>query len=84
MLRNHTIAGMRDADFAALVPWLTERRVDRGEILVEQGAMVDTVHFPTTAYLANTVTFSRSAETFIMGVEGVSALPPFLAEAPCG
>lgn len=86
MLRNHTIAGMRDADFAALVPWLTERRVDRGEILVEQGAMVDTVHFPTTAYLANTVNFSdgRSAETFIMGVEGVSALPPFLAEAPCG
>lgn len=86
MLRNHTIAGMRDSDLAALIPWLTERRVDRGEVLIEQGAMVETVHFPTTAYLANTVTFSdgRSAETFIMGVEGVSALPPFLADAPCG
>jgi len=85
MLRNNTIAAMADADLAALLPYLVERRVARGEVLIEQGAEVDTIYFPTTAYLANTVTFSdgRSAETFVMGVEGVSALPPFLAAAPC-
>ena len=86
MLRNLTLAAMQDADLVALLPFLTERRVNRGETLVEQGAEIDTIYFPTTAYLANTVTFSdgRSAETFVMGVEGVSSLAPFLAEAPCG
>jgi len=86
MLKNHTLAAMRGEDLAALLPFLAERRVNRGETLVEQGGAVETVYFPTTAYLANTITFSdgRSAETFVMGVEGVSALPAFLAEAPCG
>ena len=86
MLRNQTLAAMQGADLAALLPWLTERQVDRGEILVEQGAAIETVYFPSSAYLANTVSFSdgRSAETFIMGIEGVAGLPPFLADAPCG
>lgn len=85
MLENQTIARMCEADLAALLPHLSERRVDRGEVLIEQGARVETVHFPTTAYLANTISFrdGRSSETFIMGAEGVSGLPPLLADAPC-
>lgn len=85
MFRNLTLAALRGPDFAALRPHLGERRVERGDVLVEQGARVEYVYFPTTALLANTVTFSdgRSAETFVMGVEGVSGLPAFLAEAPC-
>ncbi len=85
MFRNQTLAALCAPDFAALRPHLSERRVERGEVLVEQGSAVEYIYFPTTALLSNTVTFSdgRSAETFVMGVEGVSGLAPFLAEAPC-
>lgn len=85
MLRNHTLAALNEADLAALRPHLSERRVHRGEILTDQGADVDSIYFPTTAYLANMVTFhdGRTAQTFIMGVEGVSGLAAFLAEEPC-
>lgn len=85
MLRNLTLAAMCEADLAFLSPHLTSCRVERGEVLTAQGADVEAVFFPTTAHLANTVTFSdgRWAETFIMGVEGVSALAPFLAGSPC-
>ncbi|WP_292104908.1 helix-turn-helix domain-containing protein [Brevundimonas sp.] len=43
------------------------------------------VYFPETAQLANTVTFAdgRSAEPFVMGTEGVSALAACLTEKPC-
>lgn len=85
MFQNLTLAGLHQDDLDALTPHLSERRVARGDVLIAQGALVEQVHFPTTAYLANTVTFSdgRSAETFVMGVEGVSGLAPFLADAPC-
>lgn len=85
MHQNLTLASMHEADIAALMPFLSERFVNRGDVLTEQGAMVEDVYFPTSAFLANTVTFAdgRSAETFVMGLEGVSGLAPFLADAPC-
>lgn len=85
MHQNLTLASMQAADKAALTPFLSERFVKRGEILTAQGARVDDVYFPTSAYLANTVTFrdGRSAETFVLGADGVSGLAPFLADSPC-
>lgn len=85
MLRNLTLSAMNPADLAALIPHLTERHVQKGDVLISQGALVETVGFPSTAFLTNTVSFSdgRSAETFVMGVEGVTGLAPFLAERPC-
>lgn len=85
MLRNRTLAAMNRDDLAALIPHLTECHLSRGEMLTPQGSKVAHVYFPTTARIANTVTFSdgRSAETFVMGVEGVSGLAPFLADVPC-
>lgn len=83
MLRNHTLAALTGSDLAALLSDLSEMQVARGAILTRQGDEVDDLYFPTTAYLANTVTFEdgRSALTFVMGAEGVSGLAPFLAEA---
>jgi CRP-like cAMP-binding protein len=85
MLRNLTLALLGEADLAALRPHLSSRHVRRGEMLTDQGGMVEHIYFPTTAYLANIVTFQdgRTAQTFIMGVEGVSGLAAFLAEEPC-
>lgn len=85
MLRNQTLAALNDGDMAALRPHLSQRHVRRGEVLTEQGGAVDRLYFPTSAYLANMVTFQdgRTAQTFIMGVEGVSGLAAFLAEEPC-
>jgi len=85
MLRNQTLASLNDADLAALRPHLSLRHVHRGEVLTDQGGEVANIYFPTTAYVSNMVTFQdgRTAQTFIMGVEGVTGLAAFLAEAPC-
>ena len=85
MLRNLTLAALHESDLAALRPHLVHREFERGELLTAQGADVDQVYFPTTAYISNSVTFSdgRSAQIFVMGVEGVSGLAAFLADEPC-
>lgn len=85
MLRNLTLSAMHPDDLAALLPDLSEHRVERGDVLNRQGEVVEHVYFPTTAYLANTLTFrdGRSAETFSMGLEGVSGLAPFMADTVC-
>lgn len=85
MLRNLTLAAMADDDMAALRPHLKEQAVASGQVLIPQGSRIEIVYFPATAGLMNAVTFSdgRSAETFAMGVEGVSGLAPFMADLPC-
>lgn len=82
MLNNQTLARMEPADQAALIPHLQEQEVTRGTLLVAQGDRVDYLYFPTTAFLANTVTFDngQSVLPFVMGSEGVSSLAAFLAE----
>ncbi|HYC68836.1 Crp/Fnr family transcriptional regulator [Brevundimonas sp.] len=75
---------MHADDISALLPHLSRLDVERGSLLTEQGEEVDQVYFPTTAYLSNAVLFrdGRSAQTFVMGVEGVSGLAASLAEEP--
>lgn len=86
MLSNHTLAAMDGDDLAALLPHLREQTVERGQTLSAQGERVSEVYFPTTARLKNVVTFSdgRSAETFMIGKEGVSGLSPFLSDSRSG
>jgi len=86
MFSNYTLAAMDAEDLSALLPHLTERSVERGQILSAQGEKVGHVYFPTTARLKNIVTFrdGRSAETFIIGKEGVSGLSPFLSDTRSG
>ena len=86
MFANHTLATMAADDLAALIPDLKEGTVSRGEVLNQQGEDVATVYFPTTARLSNRVTFSdgRAAEAFVMGMEGVTGLAPFMADTHSG
>ena len=85
MLRNQTLSAMPPDVIGRIFPSLTQREASRGEVLIAQGDTVKTVAFPATASVRNVVTFSdgRSAETFVTGVEGVTGLIPFLADAPC-
>lgn len=85
MLRNHTLANLHKDDLEALRPHLVRRDFERGDLLTEQGEAVEQIYFPTTAYISNSVVFrdGRSAQTFVMGVEGVSGLAAFLADEPC-
>ena len=85
MFRNRTLSTMDPQDLAVLMPHLSERRVQRGQVLIVQGERVETVAFPVSAHVANTVTFAdgRTAETFILGTEGATGVAPFLADAPC-
>ncbi len=85
MLRNLTLSAMASTDLACLLPDISERQVARGEVLIDQGTHVETVAFLASALVVNTVTFKdgRTAETFDMGIEGVTGLAPFLADAPC-
>lgn len=85
MLRNLTLAALHESDLAALRPHLVHRDLERGDLVTAQGAEVDHVYFPTTAYISNSVTFSDggAAQIFVMGVEGVSGLAAFLADEPC-
>ncbi|HZV85512.1 MAG TPA: Crp/Fnr family transcriptional regulator [Brevundimonas sp.] len=82
MFRNHTLAAMTPEDMADLAPYLSEVSGVRGEVLNRQGYRVDSLYFPVSAYLANTVRFKdgQSTLTFVMGSEGVAGLAPFLAD----
>lgn len=85
MLRNAVLRQMPTDCFDRLRPHLFERRLNGGEVLIEQGARVDTVYFPTRTNLSNVVTFSTgaTAETYIMGSGGVAGLVAFLSDRPC-
>lgn len=82
---NQFLARLAPADLAALAPHLTEAVVAKGQVLIEQGGPVDRLHFPDTAELSNLTVFSdgRGVETAVVGIEGLSGLAAFLADAPC-
>lgn len=83
--KNRLLAGMTADDLAALLPHMRELELHKGEVLIEQGARVVEVHFPLTAQLCNLTVFpdGRSAETAVVGFEGMSGLAAFLADAAC-
>lgn len=81
---NQTLAALEPTDFAVLSPYLGERHVRRGEILAGQDRPIERLYFPTTAYLANKMTFpdGRHVEVYGVGSEGVAGLAAFMADAP--
>ena len=50
--RNYLLSALGGADRDALLPRLAEISLERGEVLFEPGAPVDTVVFPSTAVLS--------------------------------
>lgn len=82
---NHLLASMPEAVRAALQPHLVRTSLQKGQVLIEQGAEVETLHFPLNCDLSNVAVFGdgRAAETSTVGREGVSGLAAFLAAEPC-
>ena len=85
MTGNHFLDRLPPADRDAVMAGLSPVTLTAGSLLIEQGRHVETVHFPTTAYLAN-VTLTptgRRLQTAVIGREGLSGLAPFMAGMAC-
>lgn len=85
VLRNKFLSANSPEDLAAMLPRMREVELRKGQVLIEQEAAVEEVHFPLSAQLCNLTIFTdgRSVETAVVGSEGMSGLAPFLADAPC-
>lgn len=81
---NVVLQSLSPEDRDVLLPHLTERTVARSEILIHQFDEVETVHFPVSAYLSNSLLFEdgQTIETSAVGRDGLSGLAAFLAESP--
>ena len=82
---NHLIDGLDPPSGEALRSILRPCAIAAGEVLIEQGAPIETLHFPKTAYLINRLSnvSGQTLQVTFIGREGVSGLAPFLADAPC-
>lgn len=80
-LENWFIASLDDDDAAALRPLLRRVSLTLDQIVVDQGAAVEHVHFPIDAQFANVIRFpdGRTVETAVVGSEGLTGLAPFMA-----
>lgn len=85
VLKNKFLSAIAPEDLAAMLPRMREVELRKGQVLIEQEAAVEEVHFPLSAQLCNLtiLTDGRSVETAVVGSEGMSGLAPFLADAPC-
>lgn len=81
---NVVLDMMAPEDRASLSPYLTTISVAKGEVLIRQFDIVETVHFPVSADLSNSLIFfdGRAVEATSVGRDGLSGLAAFLADAP--
>lgn len=72
-------------DAALLRPLLRRVSVTVDQIVVDQGAPIEQVHFPIDAQFANLIRFDdgSAVETAVVGNEGMTGLAPFMADKGC-
>lgn len=72
-------------DASALRPLLRRVTVHADQIVVDQGAPVEQVHFPIDSQFANLIRFDdgNAVETAVIGNEGMTGLAPFMADKGC-
>lgn len=85
MTGNYFLDALDASDREALLAILRPVDLADGDVLIEQGAVIATVHFPITARLSNITTSPDGShlETAVIGKEGLSGLAPYMASAPC-
>jgi CRP-like cAMP-binding protein len=83
-LENWFIQSLDSDDAAALRPLLRRVSVTIDQIVVDQDAPVEEVHFPIDAQFANVIRFpdGSTVETAVIGSEGLTGLAPFMADRP--
>ncbi len=80
--KNHFIASLDPEETALIQPLLRRVSVVIDQIVVDQGAAIEEVHFPTDAQFANLIRFpdGSAIETAVVGNEGLTGLAPFMAD----
>ena len=85
MTGNYFLDALEPTDRDAVSRILRSVELADGDVLIRQGAMVETVQFPIRAHLSNITTAAdgNHLETSVIGKEGLSGLAPFMASAAC-
>jgi CRP-like cAMP-binding protein len=79
-LRNHLLAALSAADFAALEPKLESITLALGDVLHESGEEMDYVYFPVTVIISLLYIMENgsTAEIGVVGNEGVMGIAHFM------
>ncbi|WP_396594579.1 Crp/Fnr family transcriptional regulator [Brevundimonas sp. R86498] len=83
---NRFISALDPEDLDALRPMLRRVSVTADQIVVDQDAPVELVHFPIDSQFANLIRFpdGTAIETAVIGNEGLTGLAPVMADLRCG
>jgi CRP-like cAMP-binding protein len=84
MLTNKILTGMREADFARLMPLLQPVSLSAGERLSQAGETVRFIYFPESCVLSCQAEMQdgRSAEVGMIGVEGMAGITGLVGSSP--
>ncbi len=86
LVNNWLFAAMSEPDQAALRPSLERRELAYAEVLFRLGDVVDVIHFPVSAQIANVMRLETGESLAVssVGRESVTGLAAFMAEEPLG
>ena len=81
---NWLFAAMSEVDQDTLRPAMTRHEVEYAEVLFQAGDVVDVIHFPVSAQIANIMRFDTGESLAVssVGREGVTGLAAFMAVEP--
>ena len=84
MLTNKILTGLRDADFARLMPLLHPVSLSAGERLSEAGEAAPFIYFPESCVISCLVNMQdgKSAEVGMIGFEGVAEITGLVSHRP--
>lgn len=85
-INNWLFAAMGASDQDALRPALRRRELAYADVLFRAGDVVDMIHFPTSAQIANIMRLDTGESLAVssVGREGVTGLAAFMAVEPLG
>lgn len=86
LVNNWLFGAMSAPDQDVLRPALARREVACSEVLFRAGDVVDVIHFPVTAQIANIMRFDTGESLAVssVGREGITGLAAFMAVEPLG
>src|SRR5215213_895056 len=84
MLTNKILTGLREPEFARLLPLLQPVSLSAGQRLVEAGEMVRFIYFPESCVLSCQADMQdgKSAEVGMIGFEGVAGITALIGSSP--
>ncbi|HEY0365505.1 MAG TPA: Crp/Fnr family transcriptional regulator [Pyrinomonadaceae bacterium] len=84
MLTNKVLTGLREADFARLMPLLQPVSLSSGERLSEAGETVRFIYFPESCVLSCQAEMQdgKSAEVGMIGFEGMAGITSLVGSSP--